>query len=63
MCTLAVWLVFPQSIIRVSDTFEVHPLKMSIASRSSAFATVTFSPQVMQNYQCIFEASIDAMPR
>ncbi|KAG8143780.1 hypothetical protein E2320_000954, partial [Naja naja] len=51
-----------KSTARISDTFELHPVRMSIASHSHAFATLTFSPQAMQNYQCIFEASVDAMP-
>ncbi|XP_066494024.1 hydrocephalus-inducing protein-like [Tiliqua scincoides] len=54
--------VSTKTSIRISDIFEIHPIKMCVASRSSAFATVTFSPQVMQNYQCLFEASVDAMP-
>uniref|UniRef100_A0A8D0GGN3 HYDIN protein n=1 Tax=Sphenodon punctatus TaxID=8508 RepID=A0A8D0GGN3_SPHPU len=47
---------------RINDVFEVDPVRMCISSRSHAFATVTFSPQSMQNYQCIFEASLDALP-
>ncbi|XP_009881567.1 PREDICTED: hydrocephalus-inducing protein homolog [Charadrius vociferus] len=45
---------------RVSDVFEVDPVRMCVPSRSHAFATVTFTPQTMQNYQCTFEASLDA---
>ncbi|NWI09406.1 HYDIN protein, partial [Crypturellus soui] len=41
------------------DVFEVDPTRMCVSSRSHAFATVTFTPQAMQNYQCIFEASLD----
>ncbi|KFQ85082.1 Hydrocephalus-inducing protein, partial [Phoenicopterus ruber ruber] len=44
---------------RVSDAFEVDPVRMCVPSRSHAFATVTFTPQTMQNYQCTFEASLD----
>ncbi|XP_074007853.1 hydrocephalus-inducing protein homolog [Numenius arquata] len=44
---------------RASDVFEVDPLRMCVPSRSHAFATVTFAPQTMQNYQCTFEASLD----
>ncbi|NWH50429.1 HYDIN protein, partial [Fregata magnificens] len=44
---------------RVSDVFEVDPIRMCVPSRSHAFATVTFTPQTMQNYQCTFEASLD----
>lgn len=36
---------------------------MCVASRSHAFATVTFTPQTMQTYQCIFEATLDGLPR
>lgn len=36
---------------------------MCVASRSHAFATVTFTPQAMQTYQCIFEATLDGLPR
>ncbi|NWY49823.1 HYDIN protein, partial [Chionis minor] len=44
---------------RVGDVFEVDPIRMCVPSRSHAFATVTFTPQTMQNYQCTFEASLD----
>ncbi|NXQ99391.1 HYDIN protein, partial [Sagittarius serpentarius] len=44
---------------RVSDIFEVDPVRMCVPSRSHAFATVTFTPQTMQSYQCTFEASLD----
>ncbi|XP_035754612.1 hydrocephalus-inducing protein [Egretta garzetta] len=44
---------------RLSDVFEVDPVRMCVPSRSHAFATVTFTPQTMQNYQCTFEASLD----
>ncbi|NXE09199.1 HYDIN protein, partial [Lophotis ruficrista] len=43
----------------ISDIFEVDPVRMHVPSRSHAFATVTFTPQTMQNYQCTFEASLD----
>uniref|UniRef100_A0A8C9LFZ1 HYDIN n=1 Tax=Pavo cristatus TaxID=9049 RepID=A0A8C9LFZ1_PAVCR len=41
---------------RISDIFEVDPVQMCVPSRSHAFATVTFTPQTMQSYQCTFEA-------
>uniref|UniRef100_A0A8C8EBQ1 HYDIN protein n=1 Tax=Otus sunia TaxID=257818 RepID=A0A8C8EBQ1_9STRI len=41
------------------DIFKVDPIRMGVPSRSHAFATVTFTPQTMQNYQCTFEASLD----
>ncbi|XP_075290237.1 hydrocephalus-inducing protein homolog isoform X3 [Opisthocomus hoazin] len=44
---------------RVSDVFEVDPVKMRVPSRSHAFATVTFTPQKVQNYRCTFKASLD----
>ncbi|XP_064315287.1 hydrocephalus-inducing protein homolog [Phalacrocorax carbo] len=44
---------------RISDVFEVDPVQMCVPSRSHAFATVSFTPQTMQNYQCTFEASLD----
>ncbi|XP_070307131.1 hydrocephalus-inducing protein homolog isoform X1 [Odocoileus virginianus] len=47
---------------RITDIFEVEPNKMSVASRSHAFATVFFTPQTMQTYQCIFEATLDGLP-
>ncbi|NXC39739.1 HYDIN protein, partial [Penelope pileata] len=44
---------------RGSEVFEVDPARMCVPSRSHAFATVTFTPQTMQSYQCMFEASLD----
>ncbi|XP_071670318.1 hydrocephalus-inducing protein homolog isoform X2 [Patagioenas fasciata] len=44
---------------RISDIFEVDPVRMQVPSHSHTFATVTFTPQTMQNYQCTFEASLD----
>lgn len=52
-----------QATARIIDIFEVEPNKMCIASRSHAFATVTFTPQTMQSYQCIFEATLDGVSR
>ncbi|KAM4672094.1 hydrocephalus-inducing protein homolog [Amazona ochrocephala] len=43
----------------VSDIFEVDPVRMCIPSCSHAFATVAFTPQSMETYQCTFEASLD----
>ncbi|XP_032051538.1 hydrocephalus-inducing protein homolog [Aythya fuligula] len=45
---------------RISDVFEVDPVQMCVPSRSHTFATVAFTPQTMQSYQCTFEASLDA---
>ncbi|XP_052022456.1 hydrocephalus-inducing protein homolog [Apodemus sylvaticus] len=47
---------------RITDIFDVEPSKMCIGSRSHAFATVLFTPQTMQTYQCIFEATLDGLP-
>ncbi|XP_062997557.1 hydrocephalus-inducing protein homolog [Elgaria multicarinata webbii] len=60
--TLATKPISAKSTLRISDIFELHPVRMCVGSHSHAFATLTFSPQTMQNYQCVFEASIDAMP-
>ncbi|XP_077612463.1 hydrocephalus-inducing protein homolog [Crocuta crocuta] len=49
-------------IARIVDIFDVEPSKMCVASHSHAFATVTFTPQTMQTYQCIFEATLDGLP-
>ncbi|XP_006860378.1 PREDICTED: hydrocephalus-inducing protein homolog [Chrysochloris asiatica] len=51
-----------KAIARINDIFEVEPNKMCVASRSHAFATVSFTPQTMQTYQCIFEATLDGLP-
>ncbi|XP_039769505.1 hydrocephalus-inducing protein homolog isoform X2 [Ornithorhynchus anatinus] len=51
-----------KAIARINDIFEVEPNKMYIPSRSHAFATVTFTPPTMQNYQCIFDASLEGLP-
>ncbi|KAM4722980.1 hydrocephalus-inducing protein homolog [Rhinophrynus dorsalis] len=48
-----------KSAARISDIFEVNPPRMSIPSHSHCFASVTFSPQSMQTYQCIFEAAVE----
>ncbi|KAG8523663.1 Hydrocephalus-inducing protein, partial [Galemys pyrenaicus] len=48
---------------RITDIFDVEPNKMCVPSHSHAFATVTFTPQTMQNYQCIFEAMLEGLPR
>lgn len=53
----------PQVTARIINIFEVEPNKMCVASHSHAFATVTFTPQTMQTYQCIFEATLDGLPR
>ncbi|XP_008833211.1 hydrocephalus-inducing protein homolog [Nannospalax galili] len=47
---------------RIIDIFDVEPNKMCIGSRSHVFTTVLFTPQAMQTYQCIFEATLDGLP-
>ncbi|XP_074864560.1 hydrocephalus-inducing protein homolog isoform X2 [Carettochelys insculpta] len=59
---LAVKPVSSKAAARINDIFEVDPIRMCVPSRSHAFATVTFTPQTMQSYQCIFEAFIDGLP-
>ncbi|KGL84882.1 Hydrocephalus-inducing protein, partial [Tinamus guttatus] len=49
----------PKLSTPTGDVFELDPVRMCVSSRSHAFATVTFTPQAMQNYQCTFEASLD----
>ncbi|XP_030060864.1 hydrocephalus-inducing protein homolog [Microcaecilia unicolor] len=49
----------PKTNFRISDIFEVDPTRISIPSHSHAFATVTFSPMMMQSYSCVFEALVD----
>ncbi|XP_042636791.1 hydrocephalus-inducing protein homolog [Orycteropus afer afer] len=60
--TIVVKPVSSKAVARITDIFEVEPNKMCVASRSHAFATVSFTPQTMQAYQCIFEASLDGLP-
>ncbi|CAO2609942.1 Hydrocephalus-inducing protein [Lemmus lemmus] len=47
---------------RITDIFDVEPNKMCIGSRSHAFVTVLFTPQTMQTYQCVFEATLEGLP-
>ncbi|CAH2323836.1 Hypothetical predicted protein [Pelobates cultripes] len=49
------------SSYRVNDMFEIEPQRMNIPSHSQCFASVTFSPQSMMLYQCIFEASVEGI--
>ncbi|XP_032984537.1 hydrocephalus-inducing protein homolog [Rhinolophus ferrumequinum] len=60
--SLAVKPISNKVTARIIDIFEVEPNKMCVASRSHAFATVAFTPQTMQTYQCIFEATLDGLP-
>jgi len=58
----ALW-VLPSFNSHLSDVFEVDPVQMRVPSRSHAFATVTFTPQKVQNYRCTFNASVDVQAR
>ncbi|XP_015224105.2 hydrocephalus-inducing protein homolog isoform X3 [Lepisosteus oculatus] len=46
---------------RISDVFEVDPVKLCVPSHSHAFVVATFTPQSMQNYQAVFEASVEGV--
>ncbi|XP_051884712.1 hydrocephalus-inducing protein homolog [Pristis pectinata] len=45
---------------RIVDIFDVEPTRMNVPSYGHKFVTVRFIPQTMQNYQCIFEAVVEA---
>ncbi|KAG7333195.1 hypothetical protein KOW79_003330 [Hemibagrus wyckioides] len=45
--------------MRSSEVFELSPTRMNIPSHSHAFATITFTPQNMQTYLGVFEASLE----
>eukprot|EP00061_Rhincodon_typus_P012758 g38679.t1 len=47
---------------RITDIFDVTPTRMNIPSYDHKFVVVTFTPQTMQNYQCIFEAVVEPTP-
>ncbi|XP_029465095.1 hydrocephalus-inducing protein homolog [Rhinatrema bivittatum] len=53
--------VTPKSTSR-SDIFELDPSRMCIPSHSHVFATVTFTPQMIQSYSCVFEAIVEGPP-
>ncbi|KAM6177458.1 hydrocephalus-inducing protein homolog [Erethizon dorsatum] len=54
--------VSSKAFARITDIFEVEPNKICVPSRSNTFATVSFTPQAMQTYQCVFEATLDGLP-
>eukprot|EP00079_Xenopus_tropicalis_P024447 XP_012817094.1 PREDICTED: hydrocephalus-inducing protein homolog isoform X1 [Xenopus tropicalis] len=56
---LSVKPISSKTAARISDIFEVNPPRMNIPSHSHCYASVTFTPQSMQTYQCIFEASLE----
>ncbi|KAG8562376.1 hypothetical protein GDO81_015657 [Engystomops pustulosus] len=58
---LAVKPLSAKSMARITDIFEVHPPRMSIPSHSHSYASVSFTPQSMQTYQCSFEATVDGI--
>ncbi|MCJ8733357.1 hypothetical protein PDJAM_G00222410, partial [Pangasius djambal] len=57
--SLQVKTVLNKMSMRSSEVFELSPTRMSIPSHSHAFATITFTPQNMQNYLGVFEASLE----
>ncbi|XP_063801928.1 hydrocephalus-inducing protein homolog isoform X2 [Pseudophryne corroboree] len=59
--TLTVKPLSSKSAARINDIFEVQPPRMSIPSHSHSFARVSFTPQGMQTYQCVFEASVEGI--
>lgn len=44
---------------RSIEVFDISPTRMNIPSHSYAFATMTFTPQNMQTYLGVFEASLE----
>ncbi|XP_069073573.1 hydrocephalus-inducing protein homolog [Pleurodeles waltl] len=58
---LSVKPVSAKSTSRINEIFEVDPQRVSINNHSHIFATVTFSPQTMQTYQCVFEAALEGL--
>ncbi|XP_047008963.2 hydrocephalus-inducing protein homolog isoform X3 [Ictalurus punctatus] len=57
--SLQVKTVLNKMSMRSSEVFELSPTRMSIPSHSHAFATITFTPQNMQTYLGVFEASLE----
>ncbi|KAM5126896.1 hydrocephalus-inducing protein homolog, partial [Mantella aurantiaca] len=51
-----------KSTARISDIFEIQPSRMTVPSHSHGFVSVSFTPQSMQMYTCVFEAAVDGMP-
>ncbi|XP_069510876.1 hydrocephalus-inducing protein homolog [Ambystoma mexicanum] len=58
---LAIKPVSNKTTLRINEIFGVDPPRASINSHSHIFATVTFSPQTMQTYQCLFEVALEGM--
>ncbi|XP_049339422.1 hydrocephalus-inducing protein homolog isoform X2 [Astyanax mexicanus] len=57
--SLQVKSVLAKTSERRSDAFEVTPTRLSIASYSHDFVTITFCPQAMQTYLGVFEATLE----
>ncbi|XP_053355859.1 hydrocephalus-inducing protein-like [Clarias gariepinus] len=60
-CTLSLQVktVLSKVSTRSAEVFELSPTHMSIPSHSHAYATITFTPQIMQTYHGVFEASLE----
>ncbi|KAL0967856.1 hypothetical protein UPYG_G00258420, partial [Umbra pygmaea] len=57
--SLAVKPVLTKMSVRSTDVFELTPSRLSIPSHSHAFAVITFSPQAIQTYHAVFEATLE----
>lgn len=44
---------------KLHETFDIEPQKGQVPPHGHIFATVFFKPKSMQEYDCIFEASVD----
>ncbi|XP_068116429.1 hydrocephalus-inducing protein homolog [Hyperolius riggenbachi] len=51
-----------KSTARINDIFDIQPSRMMIPSHSHSFVSVSFTPQSMQMFQCVFDAAVDGMP-
>ncbi|XP_047678536.1 hydrocephalus-inducing protein-like isoform X5 [Tachysurus fulvidraco] len=58
-CKLSLQVKAVKMPMRSSEVFELTPTRMNIPSHSHAFATITFTPQNMQTYLGVFEASLE----
>ncbi|KAK2848119.1 hypothetical protein Q7C36_009801 [Tachysurus vachellii] len=58
-CKLSLQVKAVKMLMRSSEVFELTPTRMNIPSHSHAFATITFTPQNMQTYLGVFEASLE----
>lgn len=46
-----------------TEIFDLSPSTLLIPSQSYSFASVTFTPQMMQNYNAVFEATLEQSAR